>query len=277
MFPLMKLTDVMQQKWDGTLTAVFIDLGADTFFWTNNGTTPHKFAAAMLKFPALEAELKMFVDKTAYPHNELVLIGELIIETGEYKVFDLFTSSDEVALAGNQLWTRLRRLETLRRRLLDSGCKLIEVTYTACSTSEKQALWSCIKAAGVEGAVSKHLESVYVPGTRTTQWVKHKLVKSAEAVVTKAARIFKPDSTVVKEGKAELSVYRDGKLVRIGSASLIGKDLTIEAGDVVEFEYLYFTGSSPVQPRITRKRFDKDPMDCDFSQFPEYSRREVRP
>jgi ATP-dependent DNA ligase len=153
--------------------------------------------------------------------------------------------------------------------------QLVKVTPTYYSVEEKELFWERVKFSGVEGAVSKHLDSHYLPGMRSKQWVKHKLVKAAEAVVMKAERTFKPNSTVVHKGSADLGVYRDGQLVKIGSASLIGKDLTIEPGDVVEFEYLYFTGSAPIQPRITRKRFDKEPEECTFEQFPAYTRREV--
>lgn len=59
----------------------------------------------------------------------------------------------------------------------------------------------------------------------------------------------------------------------VGAASLIGKDLTIEDGDVVEVLYLYATEDQQViQPRIVRKRTDKTPAECDLEQFPPYTR-----
>lgn len=63
----------------------------------------------------------------------------------------------------------------------------------------------------------------------------------------------------------------------IGAASLIGKDLTIKVGSVVEVNYLFFTGDAIVQPRIMRKRLpeEKTPEDCWIDQLPVYSKRMV--
>ena len=58
----------------------------------------------------------------------------------------------------------------------------------------------------------------------------------------------------------------------VGNSSLIGKDLSITDGSVVEIEYLYWTGKAVIQPRIIRKREDKPAGQCDLSQFPAYTR-----
>jgi ATP-dependent DNA ligase len=294
MFPLMKLTDVgstdeivrpyiddpnwvMQQKFDGTRTILFYNGANKTFFWSNNGIGPHKFSAAKLKFPALEVDLKLIFRAMEIEDKEVVLDGELVLETGVYHVFDIFYSFDPKVISIIPLYLRLENLEEFAAAAELTESMLVDVTKTARTTFEKATFWAGIQAWGVEGAVSKYLMSHYLPGMRSQQWVKHKLVKSADVVVTKVQRTFKPDSQIVKEGKAELAVYSvGGLLTKIGSASLIGKDLTIEPGDVVEIEYLYFTGSSPIQPRITKKRIDKLPAECDVDQFPEYSRKEVQ-
>jgi len=63
----------------------------------------------------------------------------------------------------------------------------------------------------------------------------------------------------------------------IGNASLIGKDKSIDVGDVVEVAYLYWTGGALIQPRIIRKRRpeEKAVADCWIDQLPEYSRKAV--
>lgn len=65
--------------------------------------------------------------------------------------------------------------------------------------------------------------------------------------------------------------------LKVGAASLIGKDLTIDVGDVVEVAYLYWGGDALVQPRILRKRLPEEKLssDCDMDQVPTYSRAEV--
>ena len=75
----------------------------------------------------------------------------------------------------------------------------------------------------------------------------------------------------------------DANVVKLCSSSLIGKDLSIEIGDVVEVSYLYREpGGSIVQPRIMRKRWDsrsqsgdKRPEECTDDQFKPYSREVV--
>jgi len=71
--------------------------------------------------------------------------------------------------------------------------------------------------------------------------------------------------------------YVPRKLLPIGAASLIGKDLTIEEGDVVEVNYLYWTGDALVQPRIMRKRLAEEKLadHCTIDQLPVYTKRMV--
>jgi hypothetical protein len=72
--------------------------------------------------------------------------------------------------------------------------------------------------------------------------------------------------------KALQYVWDPRTMLPIGNASLIGKELTIDVGSVVEVDYLSFSGTALVQPRIVRQRFDKTADDCEFSQFPVYTR-----
>jgi ATP-dependent DNA ligase len=43
--------------------------------------------------------------------------------------------------------------------------------------SDIDKLWAYVRANNLEGLVAKHVESKYVPGTRTYQWRKIKHVK----------------------------------------------------------------------------------------------------
>ena len=295
---------VMQQKHDGARMVTGWD--GKTLFFTNDGVSPIKFSAAKLRLPALEDQLRPFL--MAQGAAVAVFDGELIIETGQYIVFDLvslsFSDGTRVVSSGDPLSLRLAALESF----LEGELELVFPTPTAYTEEAKRVMWLNINLANVEGAVSKWLPSLYYPGTRTKEWVKHKLVKTADVVVTEVSRTFKPNG-VVETGSAELAVkiefdhtpWTDGKRwisglerdafpekkretftmqprawLPIGSASLIGKDLTIDVGDVVEIAYLYWTGEAPIQPRIMRKRDDKLAVDCDLGQFPEYSRAVVQ-
>lgn len=309
----MKLTDVgtdveayvndpnwiMQQKFDGA-RLVTVWKGGQLLF-TNDGVSPIAFSAAKLKLPALEEKVMEWISR--HRLTLVVLDGELIIETGEYKVFDvltLFSEPDgEVIHIGQPLGVRLVHM----KRYLSEDDGVLTTTFTAWTSDEKLALWNAVNKLGVEGAISKNLDSLYHPGTRSKEWLKHKLVKTADVVVTAAERKFK-DNGVVSHGKAELAVPIDPKddpqpyanargkrqampgkgfvhkpreMLPVGNASLIGKDLAIGVGTVVEVEYLYWTGDAMIQPRITRMREDKTAAECDMAQFPEYTRVTVTP
>jgi ATP-dependent DNA ligase len=269
------LTDdrwVMQQKFDGARVMMVYDEADDSFLW-GDGTTPIKFSAALLKLPALEAEMRRLLPmiQALRGHDGRVIFdGELIIESGEYHVFDVLSVYPD-----SPLRTRLSMLDHLY------DCydrQLVQVVETYRGEDAKRRFWAQVNGAGVEGAVSKHLDSTYEPGKRSTQWLKHKLVKSCECLVLEASREFKPNSQVVKMGSATLGVFdASGTLIRIASASLIGKELTIEPGSVVEVNYLYRQeGGALVQPRIVRQRHDRTAADCVESQIPAYSREAVR-
>jgi ATP-dependent DNA ligase len=304
----MKLTDVgpditpylgeywiLQQKHDGARMLVYLIDGVITF--TNSSGSAMSFSAAKLRLPALAAEL---LSKAADLDVEgLMLDGELIIEDGVYHVFDVLFADirGQCRVLGNERWGY--RDAILRGALAGLEGELIKFAVTASTKNEKLALWNSINEAGVEGAVSKHVDSLYEAGTRSKQWVKHKLVKTADVVVVDVKRIF-DHKGMVTHGSAELAIPIDpiddpepfinakGKrsargpgmvegrtLLPIGSSSLIGKELSIEAGSVVECNYLYWTGSAMIQPRIVRERFDKRRDECDLKQFPEYTRKVI--
>ncbi|QGZ16658.1 DNA ligase [Microbacterium phage Dewdrop] len=84
--------------------------------------------------------------------------------------------------------------------------------------------------------------------------------------------------TKAQQARALAHVFSPRDRLPVGAASLIGKDLTIDVGDVVEVNYLYWGGDALVQPRIVRKRLpeEKPADDCWIDQIPAYSRRAVR-
>jgi len=258
---------VMQQKFDGA--RVMLTHENNEFRWTNNGEAKLAFSAALLKIPALEADLNLMMphlDSLRDSEGRLILDGELIIETGEYHVFDILQYPNYPLAA---------RIPMLNLMLPSAGP--VQHVQTYYGEADKRKFWESISSSGVEGAVSKHLDSTYDFGTRSKLWLKHKLVKSCECLVTEVKRTFKPNG-VVSHGSASLAVIRgDGSQIPIANASLIGRELTIEEGSVVEVEYLYRQeGGHLVQPRIVRQRFDRTRADCLESQIPEYTRKVIR-
>lgn len=112
-----------------------------------------------------------------------------------------------------------------------------------------------------EGIILRHRAGTYESGRRSAMLVKHKLIKDADVVVTSLSP--------VKES-AELAVYDEhGELVRVGSASTIGKG-EIEAGQTWVVTFLYVNDPAHprlVQPRLVRRRTDKSARECGLGQF----------
>ncbi len=309
---------IMQQKMDGARVITVVKrtdndevLGSRTYqvLFTNDGENEIKFSAAKLKLPDLQTALGFLIaDKNV---DSMVLDGELIIDTGIYHVFDILELklSDGVELVRHTmpLEKRLAALGVMLGGYQRPGSELVKISPTARTEFEKRRLWERVNAAGVEGAVSKHLGSLYEPGVRTKSWVKHKLVKTADVVVTAVDRTY-DGKGMVTHGSAALAVpikqfedpepyvnvrggrissaafaalpgkkriaydYQARELLPVGNASLIGKELTIDVGSVVEIRYLYWTGKAVIQPAILRERFDKLDSECDLAQFPLYTR-----
>jgi len=264
------------------------------------------------KLPALEADLRGWFARNGI--ESATLDGEMMPDTGVYHVFDFIEGRSETGAAITRMSdTLLMRQDFLNHALLHNFGTVHKAT-TADTHADKVAMWESINLANVEGAISKRLDSLYVPGSRTKEWVKHKLVKTADVVVTAVARTF-DHKGMVTHGTATLAVnidpntdpepfenskgkraealempdagtpdslivgpkgfeYRPRDMMPVGNASLIGKELTIEAGSVVEVAYLNFQ-TAMIQPRIVKQRFDKAAGECDLDQFPEYTRAVV--
>lgn len=308
---------VMQQKFDGARVMIhatrerIVDGSGGvedwSFFVTNDGVKEISFSAAKLKVPALLDDLRALLAGTTYTY--VILDGELIIEDGVYWVFDLVqgtTFASHMVLPDHRWEGRHEYLKHLFGNRPDGS--LARLSPTAYDAAAKRELWERIVAAGVEGAISKHIDSPWVAGIRTKDWVKHKLVKTADVVVTAidnwtsttgSAALGIPidpsqDPEPVVDGKGKRLSIEDfhalddktaarrapfseerRTMLQVGNASLIGKDRRIQVGSVVEVNYLYWTGVALIQPRIIKLRNDKLADECDMSQLPVYSREAV--
>lgn len=240
---------VMQQKFDGTRTMIHLD----TLLATQRNGKPLKHTAATQWLPSIRQQLEsLFLH---IPGSSLVLDCELIIETGELYIFDVVDKENLSASMG-------QRLKDLW--LLPIGGRIKRV-YTATSPAQKRELIEACR--DKEGVVAKKLHAPYHSGIRTPDVLKLKNTHTADLVVM---------SLSLSPLSAGLGlIHPNGDRVTISRASMIGKDPTIQVGDVVEVDYLAWTGASLLQPRIIRKRYDKYPNDCTADQFAPYSRKAV--
>lgn len=242
---------VAQQKYDGT--RVLIDLQTGDAL-TRKGT-PLKFAAANQHLDSIRADLRRV---GLLGNQNVYLDGEMIVESGTYYLFDVFDPTDLTMTYQDRLaWLHSINL---------AGTN-IKIVATWWGDSKIRAL-SLLRNAGVEGMMLKRLDSVYEMSTRVKSCLKFKFVKSADVIVTETRK--SPLS-------AKFAVYGDdGELVPVGGCSMIGKE-HVEPGDVIEVNYLFWTGTNLYQPRMMRRRRGKAARDCNLDQLPEYSREEVIP
>jgi ATP-dependent DNA ligase len=235
---------VMQQKLDGVrLMAHRVSGGVD---YNGAGGGPVTFAAAAQWFEAIHPTLMRLPVGT-------VLDGELMIETGDYWVFDLPVLPKMVGTGTIQR----RRREVLEHLIGLLGDNKIQVVPEARTLDEKGKLLGRCYAAGAEGVVAKRHDAIYVEG-RTNVVMKLKFVKTVDCVVL--------DRNTGGVENAELGMYRDGTLVQVGACSMLGKP-DAKVGQVIEVMCLYATaGNWLYQPRMLRIREDKTSFECEFQQ-----------
>lgn len=242
---------VMQQKMDGTRVMIHLE----TMQVTQRNGSPLKHTAATQWIPEILQELS---DLGLSGRANTVLDCELLIHSGLLFVFDVI---DTFAPHQVPLYLRIAALESIPES------KRVRIVSTAKTEGQKRRLHKICE--NREGVVVKHLRYGYEPGKRVDHVLKLKNVHTADLVVT-------------KKSEAPLSaglgiIMGDGQPATLANASLIGKekDGPIEVGDVVEVSYLYWTGTSLVQPRIMRRRDDKAAVECRMAQFTTYTREAI--
>lgn len=236
----------LEQKLDGT--RVLFDLRTMTAYQRSG--TPLKHTAATQHLGPIIEQLQWAAG------INVVLDGELLIGTGEFWVFDSVHTEKP-----SEPWTdRLGHRKKLFRGIPDGPVARVR---SAFSSADKQKLWEDSHSG--EGVMAKRVDGLYIPGQRVDHVLKFKHIHTVDAVVIKPPP---PEGTC----SMSVGVYdADGQLRPIANVTMIGKPSVVE-GDVVELNYLYWTGGALYQPRMMRVRDDKDPEDCSTDQLKPYSR-----
>lgn len=143
------------------------------------------------------------------------------------------------------------------------------------------ALWE----AGIEGAILKNANSVYIPGKRRANtWYKVKAELTADVVVMgfTDAKEGKTGKFLGKVGAIRFGAYNAaGELVEVGQCSGMNdaerdrwtaiRDNGGEIFAVIEVKYNDLVGSgefgTPRHPQFKTERIDKHPTDCLMEQF----------
>lgn len=135
---------------------------------------------------------------------------------------------------------------------------------------------------GIEGAILKNRESIYIPGKRRAgTWYKMKIEQTADVVVMgfTEANEGKTGRWLGKIGAIVFGAYNaDGELVEVGQCSGMSdaerdrwtaiRDSGTWHGKVIEIKYNDLVGAgTPRHPQYRTERLDKNPEDCLLDQF----------
>lgn len=249
---------VAEQKMDGVRVLAHFEAPGEVRF-TQRGGRPVGFHAAKQHLKRLAQHL---LSVEYPPLVGYVVDGELMIATGEYRMFDMIWPD----MLHEEYQSRRHNLASYFGRDDRGVLSIVRMAYGF----EKYKLREAVLNGGGEGFMLKHLESPYEPGKRVTHSVKVKFVKTADAVVTKVTRGRNEAGREI--GSINFAVNDGEKAVPMGACSVIGKP-EVKEGDVIEVAYLYRgAGGMLIQPRMMRIRHDKLPIECTEDQFPAYSR-----
>lgn len=244
---------LFEQKMDGTRCIIEIDHNEMAAYQRNGN--PLKHTAAL-------QHLDLIFDGLMNLAPGTVVDGEIMIQTGEYLVFDLPVHP---LLSPTAPYVHRRLMLTVQ-----PFRGPVDYVRQAVGHGAKADLLREVEEAGAEGLVAKHLHSPYESGVRVKHVLKRKFVQTADVIVTEVNR---PDP---KHGSFTLAVNdpETGKVVGVGACSAIGKPL-VKVGEVIEVNFLNWTGTRLYQPRMMKIREDKLPQECLTDQFRPYSRESV--
>lgn len=194
-----------------------------------------------------------------------------------YSAFDILQINGE-DLAGLPLLER----KAILRESIGKHPHLETVIYTR----ESRKLWSFVRQRSLEGVIAKRDDSLYVPGQRTSSWIKIKAFDTLDAVIVG----YTSDKRAVSA--LALAVYDDGDLRFIGKVGtgmsmrdvkmlrdLLGPAAVdrppfpppegyqgiqwVEPKHVAEVRYLEFGTQGMLRnPSFLRLRTDKTPQEC---------------
>ena len=127
-------------------------------------------------------------------------------------------------------------------------------------TYRKRGLVDCVKLAGKEGVVFKHISSVYRPGRPNSggDWLKLKYVADASCIVL---------GQNLKRS-VSIGLYENGHLINVGNVTIPPSHAIPVTSEIVNIRYLYaYKGGSLFQPRFLGVRTDIENIACVIDQL----------
>ncbi len=238
----------LELKIDGHRTLILVEEDKAKVFGRNGQPSQHD---GLLR-------TKRFVEALAPVNLAVALDCELVGDT--FHVFDLPFAGYPLNVAlSSSFETRREELERLFSFWAPNPA-LFRLVPSASTTGEKARLAAHCVEAQVEGVMAKFRHAPYKQGpSRSPYVIKIKFTKDIDLEVT-GLRFEGRDNCV-------LSCYRDGELVNVGRAKTSAKK-DPQIGEVWTVRYLHLgVGNKLVNPRLIRKRTDKDASECDYHEL----------
>lgn len=250
----------MDQKADGD--RLLIELTGDTPKLYNRNREPytrHVDSAILAELTELGTE------------GMFILEGELVgIKLWLFDVRFVANRDGQILFDEQDTFEKRRTaLEYIGGNFMPSGpVRVIPCRKTAAS---KRRHFRMLEQLGAEGVIFRAIDAPYKRGKSSNAY---------KVKFTSTVDCFISDLGIDGKDNCELSVASvDGNGVVVGKCSTLGKD-PFAIGDIVEVRYLYIRDIYDphlVQPRILRKRTDKNPNDCSIDQFERATNKEVQP
>lgn len=273
-----------EQKMDGMRCMARYDRG-EVVFITRGGRRLVQAAAAQ-HFRKLEAQVKALA--WAFDLAEVVLDGEIMVDTGTLWVFDMpygyhdNTHGDPYEYLPTDPHALRRANLAAYFEVLDNLAPDIRLLPEVAEPDAILALAEDVLASGAEGVVLKHREAAYDwSGNRTRSTLKLKFKRSADVVVTArdtGTAVNVKGETGPRKNATFAAFDESGRMIPLGSCSMIGKP-DAQVGDVIEVEYLSWQpGGLLVQPNMVRIRSvdEKSAYDCRLDQLVAQTKASLR-
>ena len=161
------------------------------------------------------------------------------------------------------------RLKLLRHVIFEHFCGNPLVTQMDYVVKGKQEYYESLIAGGGEGIILKDLNAPY----SSKAWVKVKRYHTLDVVVTGYTE--GKGKYTGQVGAVEVSVFRDGELVKVGQVSGMTDEKRLEftqkkdefLGQVMEIKAQEFQKKALRHPRYQRMRPDSNDVDCTWEKM----------
>jgi DNA ligase D-like protein (predicted ligase) len=209
-------------KWDGIRALAFFGPGVARVQGRKLTDSSERYPEILAGLGALEGEGILdgeivVLDREGRPDFQRVLVREqtrsreaALLKARHHPV--AYMAFDLLYRDGEPLFDRplLERKQKLSRLLSGAPTPIVESTYVV---GQGMALYREAALRGLEGIVAKRLTSRYLPGERTSDWLKLKVRRVLEAVLVGLIR----ERGVPRVKSLVLGAWRDGNLVWIGN------------------------------------------------------------